>query len=127
MKTLEKDAKDMLVTTIDRKPFVHKINCNTVFEMLMNLLIMYERNDDQLKCNLMVHFFSYTYARYEYFDLTRITVSDFKYEWIWHHSNRNSKSKNDTGRCITIYFEVLQGYKRFCCIRYTARKNSAYY
>ena len=30
-------------------------------------------------------------------------------------------------RCITIYFEVLHGYKRFCCIRYTARTNSAYY
>ena len=30
-------------------------------------------------------------------------------------------------RCITIYFEVLHGYKRFCCIRYTANTNSAYY
>ena len=26
-----------------------------------------------------------------------------------------------------MYFEVLHGYKRFCCIRYTARTNSAYY
>ena len=30
-------------------------------------------------------------------------------------------------RCITIYFHVLNGYKRFCCIRYTASTNSAYY
>ena len=30
-------------------------------------------------------------------------------------------------QCITIYFEVLHGYKRFCCIRYTKRTNSAYY
>ena len=30
-------------------------------------------------------------------------------------------------RCITIYFHVLHGYKRFCCIRYTASTNSAYY
>ena len=30
-------------------------------------------------------------------------------------------------RCITIYFEVLHGCKRFCCIRYTASTNSAYY
>ena len=30
-------------------------------------------------------------------------------------------------RCITIYCEVLQGYKRFCCIRYTARTKSAYH
>ena len=28
---------------------------------------------------------------------------------------------------ITIYFEVLHGYERFCCIRYTASTNSAYY
>ena len=26
-----------------------------------------------------------------------------------------------------MYFEVLHGYKRFCCIRYTASTNSAYY
>ena len=30
-------------------------------------------------------------------------------------------------RCITIYFHVLHGYKRFCCIRYTASADSAYY
>ena len=30
-------------------------------------------------------------------------------------------------RCITIYFEVLHGYKRLCCIRYTVSTNSAYY
>ena len=29
-------------------------------------------------------------------------------------------------RCITIYIEVLHGYKLFCCIRYTASTNSAY-
>ena len=29
-------------------------------------------------------------------------------------------------RC-TIYFHVLHDYIRFCCIRYTARTNSAYY
>ena len=30
-------------------------------------------------------------------------------------------------RCITIYFHVLDGYERFCSIRYTASTNSAYY
>ena len=28
-----------------------------------------------------------------------------------------------TLRCNTIYFDVLHGYKRFCCIRYTASTN----
>ena len=30
-------------------------------------------------------------------------------------------------RCITIYFEVLEGFNRFCCIRNTASTNSTYY
>ena len=30
-------------------------------------------------------------------------------------------------RCITIYFEILHGYKRFCCIPNTAGTNSTYY
>ena len=30
-------------------------------------------------------------------------------------------------RCITIYFEVLHCYKRFCCIRNAASTNSTYY
>ena len=29
-------------------------------------------------------------------------------------------------RCITIYFKEFHGYKRYCCIRYTASTNSAY-
>ena len=28
---------------------------------------------------------------------------------------------------MTIYFHVLNGYKRFCCIRYTGSTHSAYY
>ena len=30
-------------------------------------------------------------------------------------------------RCITINFDVLHVYKRFCCIQYTVSTNSAYY
>ena len=37
------------------------------------------------------------------------------------------KTQDKQVRCIKIYFEVLQGYKRFCCIRYTASTNSPYY
>ena len=65
-----------------------------------------------------------------YHDLTRITISDNKSEWIWHHSSRNNIRKNDTGLTGTLHFdifEVLHGYKRFCSIRYTASTNSAYY
>ena len=36
-------------------------------------------------------------------------------------------SNRRLARCITIYFEVLHGYKRFFCIRNTARTNSSYY
>ena len=37
---------------------------------------------------------------------------------------RLSNQSNFPSGGITIYFEVLHGYKRFCCIRYTARTNS---
>ena len=36
-------------------------------------------------------------------------------------------TQDEQVRCITIHFEVLHGYKWFCCIRYTASTNSAYY
>ena len=65
-----------------------------------------------------------------YRDLTRITISDIKSEWIWHHTSRNNirkKTQDYQVRCITIYFGVFHGYERFCCIRYTASTNSTYY
>ena len=74
-----------------------------------------------LNYNSMTHcvgIYYWTVAFYR--DLTRITVSDIKSEWILHNSSGNNIRRNDTGLTGTmhlIYFHVLHGYKRFCCVR----------
>ena len=42
-----------------------------------------------------------------YRDLTRITVSDIKSEWIWHHTTRNNIRKNDTGLTGTLHYYIF--------------------
>ena len=43
-----------------------------------------------------------------YRDLTRITVSDIKYEWILHHASHNNIRKNDTGITGTMHYDIFQ-------------------
>ena len=47
-----------------------------------------------------------------YRDLTRITVSDIKPEWIWHHSTRNNIRKNDTGLTGTMHNDIFRSITR---------------
>ena len=47
-----------------------------------------------------------------YRDLTRITVSDIKSEWICHHSTRNSIRKNDTGLTGTMQYDIFRSITR---------------
>ena len=65
-----------------------------------------------------------------YRDLTRITVSETNlngFDVTLPAIILEKMTQDKHVRCTTIYFGVLHGYKRFCCIRYTARTNSAYY
>ena len=48
-----------------------------------------------------------------YRDLTRITVSDIKSEWIWHHSTRNNIRKDDTGLTGTMHYDIFRSITRF--------------
>ena len=43
-----------------------------------------------------------------YRDITRITVSDIKSEWIWHHPTRNNIRKNDTGLTGTMRYDIFR-------------------
>lgn len=52
------NAQKVLLITIDQKPLMHIINCDTALEMWIKLLNMYERDNEQLNCNLMEQFFS---------------------------------------------------------------------
>ena len=47
-----------------------------------------------------------------YRDLTRITVSDIKSEWIRHHSTRNNIRKNDTGLTGTMHHDIFRSVTR---------------
>ena len=47
-----------------------------------------------------------------YRDLTRITVSDIKSEWIRNHSTRNNIRKNDTGLTGTRHYDVFRSITR---------------
>ena len=47
-----------------------------------------------------------------YRDLTRITVSDIKSEWILHHSTRNNIRINDTGLTGTMLYDIFRSITR---------------
>ena len=47
-----------------------------------------------------------------YRDLTRITVSDIKSEWIRHHSTRNNIRKNDTVLTGTMHYVISRSVTR---------------
>ena len=47
-----------------------------------------------------------------YHDLTRITVSGVKSEWIWHLSTRNNIRKNDTGLTGTMHYDIFRSITR---------------
>ena len=47
-----------------------------------------------------------------YRDLTRITVSDIKSDWICHHSTRNIIRKNDTGLTGTMHYDIFRSITR---------------
>ena len=47
-----------------------------------------------------------------YRDLTRITVSDIKSGWIWHHSTSNNTRKNYTGLTGTIHYDIFRSISR---------------
>ena len=47
-----------------------------------------------------------------YSDLTRITVSDIKSEWIWHDSTRNNIRKNETGPTGTMHYYIFRSITR---------------
>ena len=63
--------------------------------------------------NSMIHcvgIYKWTVAFYR--DLTRITASDIKSEWIWHLSTRNNIRKKDTGLTGTMHYDIFRSITR---------------
>lgn len=60
-----KDAKAMkvIISSIEKKPLVHLMNCTNAKEMYEKLCSIYERDTEQQKCALLQEFFNYTYNK----------------------------------------------------------------
>lgn len=53
-------AQKIIVTTIEKKPMMHIMNCNTAREMWKKICTIYERDNEQQKCSLMQSFYTLT-------------------------------------------------------------------
>lgn len=61
----KKDAKAqrIIICTIDKTPTMHIINCNTAKEMIDKLKLIYERDTENQKYNLLQEFFNLKYDK----------------------------------------------------------------
>lgn len=57
------NAQKLIVTTIDKKPLLHILNCTTSYEMWSKISNIYERESEQQKCNLLQSFYTAVYDK----------------------------------------------------------------
>lgn len=57
------EAQKVIVTTLDKKPMLHIINCTTAREMWTKICGIYKRDNKQQKCSLLQEFFSFAYDK----------------------------------------------------------------
>ena len=96
---------------------LHSIHCMHQFRIFRYIIFVYKTNHvcDFITLNYtsIIHcvgIYQGTVAFYR--DLTRITVSDIKSEWTWHHSTRNDIKKNDTGITGTMHYDIFRSITR---------------
>ncbi|KAM0730296.1 Retrovirus-related Pol polyprotein from transposon TNT 1-94 [Formica fusca] len=58
-------AQKLIVTTLDKKPLLHVLDCNTAREMWIKICNIYERDSEQQRCSLLQTFYSTTYNKNE--------------------------------------------------------------
>jgi len=56
-------AQKVLITTIDKRPLLHLLDCKTAFEIWTKIKTIYERDNEQQKYNLLQNFYSLTYDK----------------------------------------------------------------
>jgi len=56
-------AQKLLISTIDKKPLLHILECKTAYQMWTKIRTIYERDNEQLKCNLLQNFYSLLYDK----------------------------------------------------------------
>lgn len=62
---LKKDAnaQKLIVTTVEKKPLMHLLNCRTAHEIWTRVCAIYERDNEQQKCSLFQTFYSLAYDK----------------------------------------------------------------
>jgi len=56
-------AQKYIVTSLDKKPLMHIMNCTTAYEMWLKISNIYERESEQQKCDLLQMFYSTAYDK----------------------------------------------------------------
>ena len=99
--------------TLLHTDLLHSIHCKHQFRILQYMIFVYTNWPrlwlyyTELHLNETLRRNSLGNSRF-YGDLTRITVSDIKSEWIWHHSTRHNIRKNDTGLTGTMHCDIFR-------------------
>jgi len=56
-------ARKIIITIVDKRPLLHLLNCKTAFEMWNKIMAIFERDNEQQKCNLLQNFYKLTYEK----------------------------------------------------------------
>lgn len=62
-KKKDANAQKLIVTTPDKKPLLHVLDCKTAHEMWVKICNIYKRDFEQQRCSLLQTFYSATYDR----------------------------------------------------------------
>lgn len=52
-KKKDASAQKLIITTVDKKPLLHLIDCKTANEMWIKICSIYERDSEQQRCSLL--------------------------------------------------------------------------
>jgi hypothetical protein len=56
-------AQKTIITTMDKRPLLHLINCKSAFEMWIKIKTIFQRDNEQQKCNLLQNFYGLAYNK----------------------------------------------------------------
>lgn len=56
-------AQKIIISTLDKKPFLHIMDCETSYEMWRKISNTYERDTEQQRCKLLQEFYSISYEK----------------------------------------------------------------
>lgn len=59
----EAQAQKIIVLTLEKKVVMHIMSCERAMDMWEKIHVVYQRENEQLKCNLLQEFFGYSFTR----------------------------------------------------------------